>query len=122
MVGVNIIHFKGVQTSTYEMGKIPTCPRYSPSYQLLSTCRVMYTVSPFINVSSLDEKANWPYYILWKHEITQYEKYNKIFPKLFILGCLCFEVICCSCWQFLLGKQDREIKLISSQHVIKLIY
>lgn len=35
------------------MGKIPTRPRNSPSYQLVSICRMMFTASPFLNDSSL---------------------------------------------------------------------
>lgn len=35
------------------MGKIPMRPRCSPSYQLLSTCRMMLTPSPFLKDSSL---------------------------------------------------------------------
>lgn len=50
---IEIEILKPARTSTYDMGKIPMRPRCSPSYQLLSTCRMMLTASPFLKDSSL---------------------------------------------------------------------
>ncbi len=49
----HIQFISGALASTYDMGNIPIRPRCSPSYQLLSICRMMFTASPFLNVSSL---------------------------------------------------------------------